>query len=372
MFARTEQNETKKAVIAKLLAVKQILTERTPADNLQHRFLLDVLNEILDEASNAVSLILPGDDYHTAGYEHELYVQYDVIYLEARETLAPNTLEDIIGNRLGLPNEKGIVSHQDELYVFDMDTRKKVSNILSIKDSAEPMVYEAFKKSIPHIRYTRHYMADAAQRALIARVIHVNNEKHARTDQLQVVIKLLEAIERGIENERDSCRFGKNGFLELALTSSVIGGGGLFAQGMGTLLISYAMGKAVTMAKMMILAYIIGGVVALILAVALGMALYCFIHERKYEVQLTKLVAVVNQSKTYDCETDITSEISKRIDRSGRTWLGFGNEVSTTLSINESNPKVAHIKMNYPSVATFFSHHAQEFCDLAPAFRNTL
>ena len=357
-------------MIAKLLAVKQILAARTPADNLQHRFLLDVLNEILDEASNAISLILPGDDYQTAGYEHELYVQYDVIYLEASKTLAPNTLEDIIGERCGLPNEKGIVSHQDELYVFDMDARKKVSNILSIKDSAEPMVYDAFKKSIPHIRYTRHYMADASQRALIDRVIHVNSEKHAQTDQLQVVIKLLEAIERGIENERNSNRSAKRVFLELALTRSVIGGGGLFAQGMVTLLILYATGKAVTMAKMMILAYISGGVVALILAVALGMALCCFIRERKYEVQLTKLVAAVNKSKTYDCETDITSAMSEQIDRSGVTL--FGQKAETKLSVDASNSKVGHIKMKYPSIATFFNPHAREFHDLAPAFRNTL
>ena len=77
MFARTEQNDMERVVIAKLLAFKQTLTTgRRLSSDLYHRFLLDVLKDVLDEAINAIPVVFPLDEDQRTVYDYHLYQQY--------------------------------------------------------------------------------------------------------------------------------------------------------------------------------------------------------------------------------------------------------------------------------------------------------
>ena len=157
--------------------------------------------------------------------------------------------------------------------------------------------------------------------------------------------------------------------LEQGLIFTILGGGGLLLQNGVHLLLLYAAGKAVTIAKITMLAYICGGFLGCILAITAGMALYFYINERQCDMQLTKLRGLVNQSKTYNWEKEITSAMFEQFDRVKETSSG---QVGTKLIGDAISRKVGHIEMNYPSMSVFFSHHAQEFHDLAPVLRNAL
>ena len=377
MFARTEQNDMERVVIAKLLAFKQTLTTgRRLSSDLYHRFLLDVLKDVLDEAINAIPVVFPLDEDQRTVYDYHLYQQYVLFYLKNSDEVVPETIQKLFAeNDRTLPNSNGIVLQENQLYSIQFDEQRKVTDILLIDNSSDSQAYADLIFSIKSVTRSRgnfseiNITADATQQALIASILSIPNVKHPRSDELLVVINLIQTIEKSIKSNLKNYRDCKRMALEQGLIFTILGGGGLLLQNGVHLLLLYAAGKAVTIAKITMLAYICGGFLGCILAITVGMALYFYINERQYDMQLTKLRGLVNQSKTYNWEKEITSAMFEQFDRVKETSSG---QVGTKLIGDAISRKVGHIEMNYPSMSVFFSHHAQEFHDLAPVLRNAL
>ena len=371
MFARTEQNDMERVVIAKLLAFKQTLTTgRRLSSDLYHRFLLDVLKDVLDEAINAIPVVFPLDEDQRTVYDYHLYQQYVLFYLKNSDEVVPETIQKLFAeNDRTLPNSNGIVLQENQLYSIQFDEQRKVTDILLIDNSSDSQAYADLIFSIKSVTRSRgnfseiNITADATQQALIASILSIPIVKHPRSDELLVVINLIQTIEKSIKSNLKNYRDCKRMALEQGLIFTILGGGGLLLQNGVHLLLLYAAGKAVTIAKITMLAYIC------ILAITVGMALYFYINERQYDMQLTKLRGLVNQSKTYNWEKEITSAMFEQFDRVKETSSG---QVGTKLIGDAISRKVGHIEMNYPSMSVFFSHHAQEFHDLAPVLRNAL
>lgn len=275
MFARTEQNDTKQAVIAKLIFFRNLLQRRSPADNANHRFLLDVLKDILDATISTTSLIFPMPECRRAVYEATLY--------------------DI--------------------------------------SSDNP------------------------------------NVKEEKPQPLHVVISLIREIESDIEQERNVNRMAKVMYLNNAFLFTFFVGGAFLLQNTTYVLLLYAVGKAVSSAKIIMLAYASTGILALVLAVYLSLALYCFLNERKLSAQLATLQEQVQQTKVYNFD-DAGSMLQYEVDDQGMT-LG-GRKIERHYYTDEHDPQVGHFKIHYPHVATFFNHLKPTFDTLEPAFHPSL
>lgn len=275
MFARAEQNDTKQAVIAKLIFFRNLLQMRSSADNAHYGFLLDVLKDILDTTIPATSLIFPMEESRRAVYEAALY--------------------DI--------------------------------------SSENP------------------------------------NVKEEKPQSLRVVISLIREIELDLEQERNSNRITKAVCLESALGFALLGGAGFLLQNTIHILLLYAVGKAVSFAKILMLAYVGTGVLAFVLAAFLSLALYCFLNERKLSAQLATLQEQVQQTKVYNFD-DARSMLQYEVHDEGMTW--GGGKVERHYYTDEHNPQVGHFKIHYPHVATFFHQLKPKFDALEPAFHPAL